>query len=133
MVVSLKNNRSFFPLIVGLTGWLVPGAGHLLLNEKKRAAIIFVAVGLTFAAGLYVGSIGVVDPVASKPWYIAQVMNSPAVALLGHITAGGGYVVYGRVKDLGQVYTGIAGMLNLFCIVNAVYLSLTGKIAPAGE
>jgi hypothetical protein len=121
MAQRSKESHLLYLLIVGLTGWFVPGAGHLMLNEKKHAVIIFVTIALTFATGLYIGSIGVINPVGAKPWYIAQVMNSPAVAALGHITASGGYAVYGRPNEIGQIYTSIAGLLNLLCIVNAVY------------
>lgn len=79
----LKHNRILFLLTVGLLAWLVPGGGHFALNEKKRAAIIFVAIVVTFCIGLYVGSIGVIDPVNAKPWYVAQIMNSPAVVWAG--------------------------------------------------
>lgn len=123
MVRSSKENHMLFLLIVGLSAWLVPGGGYFLLKEKKRAIIIFTTIVLTFCVGLYVGSIGVVDPVGAKLAYTGQIMNSPMVAILGHLTAGGGYPVYGRPNEIGQIYTSIAGLLNLLCIVNAVYLA----------
>ena len=123
-----KQNHILSLLTVGLLAWLVPGAGHFALNEKKRAAIIFAAIVLTFCAGLYIGSIGVIDPVNAKPWYAAQIMNSPAVAALGHLTRTGNYPVYGRLNEIGQIYTGIAGLLNLLCIVNAVYIAHLRRI-----
>jgi len=93
MTPRSKENHVLFLLIVGLLAWLVPGAGHFLLNEKRRAIIIFVTIALTFCAGLYIGSIGVVDPVVAQWWYVAQIMRSPMVAVLGYFTAGGGYPV----------------------------------------
>ncbi len=120
-------------LVVGLLAWLVPGAGHLALRQKARAAIIFVTILLTFTIGLYVGSIGVINPVGAKPWYVAQIMNSPAVAILGHITSGGKYPVYGRPAEIGQIYTSIAGLLNLLCIVNAVYMAHIRELEATGE
>ena len=128
-----KQNRTLSSLSVGVLAWLVPGAGHFALNEKKRAAIIFAAIVLTFCAGLYIGSIGVIDPVSAKPWYAAQLMNSPAVAILGYLTRTGNYPVYGRPNEIGQIYTGIAGLLNLLCIVNAVYMAHLRKIHTAGD
>jgi len=118
-----KENKTLFLLTVGLLGWLIPGGGHFLLKEKKRSIIIFVTIVLTFCVGLYVGSIGVIDPIGAWPWYMAQIMNSPMVAALGHLTAGGGYPVYGKPNEIGQIYTSIAGLLNILCIVNAVYLA----------
>ncbi len=130
-----KENQALFMLIVGLLAWLVPGAGHLALNEKKRSIIIFATIVLTFCIGLYIGSIGVIDLVGATPWYVvlAQIMNSPMVALLGRLTAGGAYPVYSQPNEIGQIYTSTAGLLNLLCIVNAVYLAHLRSEETAGE
>ncbi len=121
MAQPWKDNHALFLISTGALAWLVPGAGHYALNEKRRGLVIFVALVLTFTVGVYVGSIGVVDPVHARPWYVAQVMNSPLVMLLGRIGATGEYRVFGRANEIGQIYTSIAGLLNLLCIVNAVY------------
>lgn len=119
-----RENHLPFLLIVALFGWLIPGAGHLLLNEKKRAAIIFVTIALTFFTGLYIASAAIIDPVRAKPWYLVQIITSPAVAVAGHLTAAGVFKpVYGKPAEIGQIYTFIAGLLNLLCIINAVYLA----------
>jgi len=110
---------------VMLAGWLVPGGGYFLLKEYSRAVLILLALTLSFCMGLYIGSIGVIDPVGAKLWYATQLLFSPAVALIGHVTAAGRFPVYGRPAELGQIYTSIAGLLNLLCIVNAVYLAHT--------
>jgi hypothetical protein len=133
MAQRSRESHIAFLLVVGLVGWFVPGAGHLMINEKKHAIIIFVTIALTFAAGIYIGSIGVINPIGAKPWYVAQVMNSPAVAAIGHITASGDYPVYGRPNEIGQIYTSIAGLLNLLCIVNAVYWAHLRGVGYAGE
>jgi hypothetical protein len=133
MAARSKESHVLFLLIVGLLAWLVPGAGHLVLREKRHAIIIFVTIVLTFCTGLYIGSIGVINPVGAKPWYVAQVMNSPAVAALGHVTETGHYPVYGRPNEIGQIYTSIAGLLNLLCIVNAVYLAHLRRAETVGD
>ena len=118
-----KENHFVLLLTVGLVGWLVPGGGHFILKERARAIIIFAAIAVTFAMGLYIGSIGVVNPETGKLAYTAQIMNSPAVAVIGHITKRGEYSVFGKPNEIGQIYTSITGLLNLLCIVNAVYLA----------
>jgi hypothetical protein len=133
MPQSWKDNHALFLIIVGLFAWLVPGAGHFALDERRRAGVIFVTVLLTFLIGLYVGSIGVIDPVGAKPWYAAQIMNSPVVFLLGRISAGGDYPVYGRPNEIGQIYTSIAGLLNLLCIVNAIYTAHLRGVEGTGD
>ncbi len=140
MASSWKDNHALFLIVVGALAWLVPGAGHWAINEKRRAAVIGVVIILTLLVGLYVGSIGVIDSVGAKPWYAAQLMNTPAVYLLGkhvvHVnnqaelqnypidkSAVVPYTVYGRPNEIGQIYTSIAGLLNLLCIVNAIYMA----------
>jgi len=135
MVRRSKENQTVFLITVGLLAWVVPGAGHLMLKEKIRSLIIFATIVLTFCIGLYVGSIAVIDPVGAKPWYLAQIMNSPMVAALGHLTASAPakYRVFGRPNEIGQIYTSIAGLLNLLCIINAVYLAHVRGTRPAGD
>jgi len=123
MAPRSKEGHYLMLLVVGLAGWLVPGGGHLVLKKYWHAFIIFVTIAATFGIGLYIGSIGVINPVGAKPWYVAQIMNTPAVAALGKMTTTEEYVVYGRPNEIGQIYTSIAGLLNLLCIVNAVYLA----------
>ena len=123
MVRLVKENYIAFLAIVGLIAWAIPGGGHFIVKERKRAAIIFATVSVTFVIGLYVGSIGAIDPVGAQPWYYGQVLASPLVIVFGYITAGGGYPVYGKPSEIGQIYTCIAGLLNLLFIVNAVYLA----------
>jgi hypothetical protein len=123
MAQRSREGHIVFLLVVGLVGWLVPGGGHAMIGEKRHALVIFATIAALFVVGLYLGSIGVINPVTAKPWYLAQILNSPAVAALGHLTAKGDYAVYGKPAEIGQIYTSIGGLLNLLCIVNAVYLA----------
>ena len=120
-----KIDHSLFLVIVAVLAWAVPGAGHFVIKERKRAVIIFITITLTFLTGLYIGSVGVIDPVGAWPWYIAQ--------MLAQITKTGQYPSYGKPADIGQIYTSIAGMLNLLCIVSAVFMAYTGRGEMIGE
>lgn len=124
---QIRDNPMPFLIYVGLAGWLVPGGGYLLLRETGRALIIFLTIGLTFCAGIYIGSIGIVDRISAPLWFWVQMSNSPLVAIIGHFTAGGGYLVYGRPNEIGQIFTSTAGLLNLLCIVNSVYMAYLRK------
>lgn len=129
----LKKDVTVFMAGVGLISWAIPGAGYFILQEKRHAIIVFVTITLTFFTGLYVASVGVIDPIGAWPWYIAQMMNSPLVAILGYIGAGGGYPVYGKPSEIGQIYTSIAGLLNFLCVVNEVYLAYLSKTKTEGS
>jgi len=113
--------------LVALAGWFLPGGGYLVLKETSRALIIFVTIGAIFVAGLYIGSIGVIDPFGAKLWYMVQMANSPLVAIIGYYTKGGGFPVFGRPNEMGQIYTSTSALLNLLCIVNAVYMAYLRK------
>ena len=105
-----KENHTIFLLTVGLLAWLIPGAGHVLIKENRRALIISVTIILTFCTGLYIGSIGIINPAGAKPWYVAQILNSPIVAAVGymaktvlnswgiHSTADLGEIVYNLIQ-----------------------------------
>jgi hypothetical protein len=135
MAQPSKENHLLPSLIVALLAWLIPGAGHFVLKEKRRAIIIFATIVPTFCIGLYIGSIGVIDTIGATPWYVytAQIMNSPMVAVLAHLTAGGDYPVYSWSNEIGQIYTSTAGLLNLLCIINAVYLAYLRSIQTTGD
>ncbi len=124
MGLRSREKQTLFLLIVGLLSWLVPGAGHFVLKKKKRSIIIFATIVLTFCVGIYIGSIGVINLFGATPWYVvvAQIMNSPMVLALG-LAVRGAYPVHGWPNEIGQIYTSTAGLLNLLCIVNAVYLA----------
>lgn len=117
---GLKKTAYLF--LVGVAGWWIPGAGHWIIGQPKRAAIIFFSIVFSFTFGIWLGSIAVID--ARTPWYWAQMLNSPAVAYLAHLS-GSVYHLdsYGKPREIGEIYTAIAGMLNLLCVINAVYLA----------
>ena len=129
----MKFKQILFLFIVGILGWIVPGGGYFAINRKKHALIIFFTIVITFTIGLYIGSISVIDPGGSKPWFAAQMLNSPAIVAICLFLPKGGNYVYGRPGEIGQIYTSITGLLNLLCIVNAVYLAHLVKIKQTGE
>lgn len=108
---------------MGVLAWLVPGAGHFYLGMPKRGTIIFFTICGTFMLGLVLGGIDLVDPHLETPWFCAQVLAGvPAViaVLLQNPDVPPGV---GRGMDLGQLYTGVAGLLNLLCVVDALMKS----------
>ena len=129
----LPVEQGLWLITVALVAWMIPGAGHFLIRERKRGVILFAVITALFVIGLYVGSIGVVDWVSGRIWFYAQILYSPAVGLIGNITKHGGYPVYGRPCDVGQIYTCIAGLLNLLCVLSAVYMAYCGRGEMIGQ
>jgi len=118
-----KNENALY--LIGLLAWLIPGAGHWLLGEKNRGAIIFVAICTTFLLGIMLGTIDVIDPQKAKAWFCAQVLcGFPTIIttiLAQKLTGITIMDIFGRSRDIGQVYIGVAGLLNLLCILDALY------------
>lgn len=140
MAKQSKIDHGIFLIIVGLAAWAIPGGGHFVIKERKRALIIFITVTLTFLTGVYVGSVAVVDPVGAKIWYYGQLMTTPLVTIVGNITEQGvtptdekAYISYGHPASIGQIYTCVAGLLNLLCILSAVYMAYCGRGEMIGE
>jgi len=135
--------------------WLLPGLGHLLLGQRLRGLVIAAAVGGLWLLGLLIGGISVIDHrdysegtrVKFSLWFLGQSLTGPSVAvdlyhqhiknvsarLHGHVPQPGDspqplYVPsFGRVAELGVLFTALAGMLNLLVIIDASY----GPVRPA--
>ena len=118
---------------VGVLAWLVPGLGHYRLGHRARGAIIFTAILTLFIMGLALGSVYVVQPKIHRAWFVAQVLAGlPALITAGissHWTAASAGaqgvvpVIQDRGFDIGQIYVGVAGLLNLLAILDAIFRS----------
>ena len=111
------NKPAYFAVFVA---WLLPGAGHWYLQKRQRAVIIFCAINITFLLGLYLGGIEMIDPHNDSAWFCAQLLSGLAglISMLAQnpdVLAG-----YGHGVDLGQVYSGVAGLLNVICIMDVL-------------
>ena len=123
--------------LAGLLTWVVPGLGHLLIGERGRGLVFFVTITATFWTGVAIGGVqNTVDPHKRKLWFIAQLFTGgntlSAYALNRRVTlasaesgtaSGAGHWLSG---DIGVHYTGVAGLLNLLVILDAI-----GRADPA--
>lgn len=118
-----KNENTLY--WIGLLAWLIPGAGHWLLGEKNRAAIMFVAIFTTFLFGIMLGTLDVIDPQEHKAWFCAQILCGVPTIITTIISQKFTQItsmdLFDRSRDIAQVYIGVAGLLNLLCILDALY------------
>ena len=115
--------------LAGLLAWLVPGLGHIFIGERVRGLIYLIAITVTFWGGIAIGGVrDTVDPKARTTWFMAQTcVGVQAVASYGwaqslrrHPEAGPPGVGHHRSVDTAVVYTGVAGLLNLLAILDAL-------------
>jgi|SRR4051812_9288047 hypothetical protein len=114
--------------------WLIPGAGHFLLNKKTRAALLFGCVFISFVAGLmmrgYLFSPQTGD-LFTTLIYVGGFIGNLATGLPFLATKGLGYAqpdLAGHVHDYGTKLLVAAGLMNILAIVDA-YEIVKGKKA----
>jgi hypothetical protein len=123
--------------LAGLLTWVVPGLGHLFLGQKTRGLVCMAAITATFWSGVAIGSVqGTVAPHSRRLWFVAQLGSggnalaayglhklvdpqsaaSPTPKVAGHWAS----------AEVGVHYTGVAGLLNLLVILDAMVRAETG-------
>jgi len=118
--------------IAGFLGWLVPGLGHIYLGHRVRGIVCLVTITVTFWTGVAIGGVqGTVDPKERTLWFMAQLCTGGnTLAAYGlhsivepHPVAGQrppAVLAHWLSSDVGVHYTGVAGLLNLLAILDAL-------------
>ena len=132
-----------------ILAWLIPGAGHVYIGRRARGIIIFLTIGATFWAGIAFGGVMTVDPINQRWWFVAEMLtgihglaswyrqHEAVEALLGpgqvplltfhKRLAEADLALVAPTDTVARVYSGVAGLLNLMCIFDAVVLALLTK------
>ena len=114
--------------------WLVPGGGHLFLQRKGRAAIVFATVTICFVIGVMMsgpffspsGAGDMLSRVIQYGGFVADL----ATGLLYFITAWSGYappITAGHNADYGSKFMVCAGLLNILAMVDAYEIATRQK------
>jgi hypothetical protein len=121
------------PYLIIALAWLIPGSGHFLLGRRGRAAIVFVAVALTFVLGLLLrgplfhpGGIDLLSRLIQFGGFIGNL----ASGLFYFLTIWLGYSqadVAGHAPDYGSKFLVAAGLLNILAMVDAYEISTKQK------
>src|SRR5438270_12669799 len=116
-------------IIVLILGWLLPGAGHLLLKKWWRGLLLLISVLAMFALGIgmqgkvyspntgdILDMLGFVGDVGSGILYFAaQIMDVGRGAI--HIA----------VADYGTKFIIVAGLLNIMAAIDAHHIAIGKK------
>jgi len=120
------------PAVIGLA-WLIPGAGHLLLHKRGRAAILFVCVFVMFVLGLMMRG-AFFSPktgdLLTTIIYWGGFVGDLAAGLLYLLANWLGYSqpdVPGHVHDYGTKFLVAAGLLNILAMVDAFEIATRKK------
>jgi hypothetical protein len=109
------------PAVALLAGWLVPGAGHLLLGKWVRAALLagsilcMFGIGLALQGKVYTPNTG--DPL-DMLGFVGD-LGSGVLYGLARLLGWGAVTVQIAVADYGTKFIVVAGLLNIVCAVDA--------------
>ena len=117
----IPGERSSLPMFALLLGWLVPGAGHLLVGKWIRALLIFAAVVSMYAIGL--GLVGKIytpntGELLDMVGFVGQ-LGMGMLYLIARWAGWGGAAAATTLNDYGSKYLVACGLLNLIAAVDA--------------
>jgi hypothetical protein len=109
------------PMLVLVAGWLVPGAGHLLLGKWIRAGLLMVSILGMFAIGIALQG-KVYTPNTGEPLDMlgfAGDLGAGVLYGLARLLGWGQAPVLVAVADYGTKFIVVAGLLNIVSAVDA--------------
>jgi hypothetical protein len=118
---AAESKRQLLALVAGFAGWIVPGAGHLLLKMYGRAAACFLSVALLVVVGA--GMRGNIftrngDDAFSKLGYVADLGSGVFYWVAKRLEPYGADVSH-AAGDYGTRLLVTAGVLNLLAALHA--------------
>jgi len=107
-------------MLVLILAWAIPGAGHAYLGQRTKAVVFFILITGTLVAGWALGGLVNVQP--GSLWYVAQIgAGGPTLILtpISRFIAENGGQGHEPVRDIGNLYTAVAGLLNILVMMDA--------------
>jgi hypothetical protein len=112
--VAVSDRRQRLPVLLG---WLVPGLGHWIIGEKKRALFFGIQIIVLFLAGLMLSDFRCVSPLDRHPiWALTQIPGGALFLLTALLTAGLDLYRDNPYYSVGCLYVGVACLLNLVAL-----------------
>ncbi|MGA1983117.1 MAG: DUF6677 family protein [Acidobacteriaceae bacterium] len=109
------------PTIALIAGWLVPGAGHLLLGKWIRAILLMASIVGMFAIGIALQG-KIYSPNTGEPLDMlgfAGDLGSGVLYGMGRLLGWGQAPVLVAIADYGTKFIVVAGLLNIVAAVDA--------------
>ncbi len=120
---GVRSNAS--PVLALLLGWAVPGAGHAYAGRWGKALLFAALIIGLLVAGFVLG--GGTNILTGELWYFAQIgAGGPTLALTPvskHLYRSGPVDWADPIREMGTLYTAVAGFLNLLVMMDA-YIKL---------
>jgi hypothetical protein len=110
-------------------GWLIPGAGHLLLKRWWRGLLIMAAIFILFFVGL--GMQGKVysfntGDLLDMLGFVGDI-GAGLLYMVAHVADWGQGAINRATADYGTKYIVVAGLLNIMAAIDAYHIALGKK------
>jgi hypothetical protein len=113
------------PVPVAVAAWLVPGAGHLMARELRKAVTFFVVLVGMFAIGLGFGGeffpLDIGQPLVFLGGLAEWAIGAPR--MLAGVLGGGRGEIVAATYEYGNTFLIVAGLLNALIVLDAVDLA----------
>src|SRR5436305_1822268 len=109
------------PMMALIAGWLIPGAGHLLLGKYIRGLLLLISIVGMFAIGIALQG-KVYSPNTGEPLDMlgfAGDLGAGALYGLARLLGWGQAPVLIAVADYGTKFIVVSGLLNVVAAVDA--------------
>ena len=111
----VPGEKSSLPALVLLAGWLIPGAGHLLLGKWVRGLLLFAAIVAMYGVGL--GLAGKIYPPNTGDLLdmlgFAGQLGMGLLYALARFAGWGSAAAQTTLNDYGTKYLVACGLLNV--------------------
>ena len=119
--VVRADKRQRFAVILA---WLIPGAGHFFLGEKRRGLFLGVLVLGTFLAGMVIADFRNISPLERHPiWGIAHLFGGLMSAIAALATGSLMIVRDNPFYQVGCLYSGVGALMNVLVMIDAYDLA----------
>ena len=118
---KIPGEKSSLPALALLAGWLIPGAGHLVVGKPIRAALLFVSVigmaitGFHLQGKIYVPNTGDILDILG---FVGQ-LGMGILYVLARAFSWGAASSVNTLADYGTKFLVVAGLLNFISAVDA--------------
>ncbi len=110
-------------------GWLIPGAGHLLVRRWVRGLLLMASILIMFGFGLAMqGKIYGFNTgdLLDMLGFFGD-LGSGLLYIIARVNNWGQGAIYRAVADYGTKYLIVAGLLNIVCAIDAYHIALGKK------
>jgi hypothetical protein len=116
-------------VVAPIVGWLIPGAGHILLKRYVRGLLLFISVVAMFVIGLGMNG-RIYKPnggdILDILGFIGDV-GTGALYFLARIMNWGDVMAANAAADYGKTFVIVAGLLNFIAAADAHHIALGKK------